>query len=406
MTDCLIVDDEADICELIEITLTKMGITSKSAGSLYEARKLLDREKFRLCLTDMKLPDGNGIDLIRFIDERFAQMPVAMITAHGNMEAAIDALKSGAFDFVQKPVDLSILRNLVDTALKIPEKMQATTSGLPPKTATSNEPVLLGSSDVMQTIRHTISKLARNQAPVHISGESGTGKEIAARMIHYQGPRAAQPFVAINCGAIPQELMESEFFGHIKGSFTGAVIDKTGLFQEAHKGTLFLDEIADLPLHMQVKLLRAIQEKKIRPVGSSREIPLDVRIISATHKNLLGQVESGQFRQDLFYRINVLDIYLPALREHSEDLEEIARFILRKICTQNQCELPEITTDALEKLIKHGFPGNVRELENILEGTLAMLEHDVIEAGDLKIHKRTQAHHETFDNEAGLENQL
>ncbi|MEW8144099.1 MAG: sigma-54 dependent transcriptional regulator, partial [Candidatus Thiodiazotropha endolucinida] len=299
----LIVDDEPDICELLEITLIRMGIDAHSVFDLAGARKILTEQSFDLCLSDMRLPDGNGIELVRYINETYPQLPVAMITAHGNMESAIEALKAGAFDFVSKPVDLEMLRKLVQQAIKLGKQKSQTPE--PDRPARGEQSPMLGNSPPMKRVRELIKKLARSQAPVYISGESGTGKELAARQVHQLGPRADHPFVAVNCGAIPQELMESELFGHKKGSFTGATGDHQGLFLNADGGTLFLDEIADLPLHMQVKLLRAIQEKQVRPVGGQQEIPVDVRIISATHKDLTELVENGEFRQDLFYRINV-----------------------------------------------------------------------------------------------------
>jgi two-component system response regulator PilR (NtrC family) len=379
MPDCLIVDDEPDICELIALTLDKMGISSKSAFSLYDARQHLERHPFRLCLTDMKLPDGNGIDLVRFTSKQFPKMPIAVITAHGNMDSAIEAMKAGAFDFMQKPVDLNNLRQLVETALKLTEKSE--TPAIPESDevyseATDQGPILIGSSVVMQEIRNKIDRLARTQAPVHISGESGTGKEVAARMIHSRGPRAKALFVPVNCGAIPPELMESEFFGHLKGSFTGAIADKKGLFQEADQGTLFLDEIADLPIPMQVKLLRAIQEKKIRPVGSSREISVDVRIISATHKKLPDLVDSGAFRKDLFYRVHVINLEMPALRDHTEDIPELIDYCFDKAGYGNNKTL---TAKAVSQIQNHSFPGNIRELENLLEASLALSDGIEIE---------------------------
>lgn len=318
----LVVDDEPAIRELLEITLERMDIACRTVADFAGACELLKRERFELCLTDMKLPDGDGLDLVCHIQRDYPNTPVAVITAHGSMETAIQALKSGAFDFVTKPVDLAVLRALVTSALRLPERHIETPSRL------------IGASKVMQKTRATIAKLARSQAPVYISGESGTGKERVARMLHEQGPRAGQPFVPVNCGAIPQELMESEFFGHKKGSFTGAVADKPGLFQIAHGGTLFLDEVAELPLHMQVKLLRAIQEKSIRPVGGQREIPVDVRILSATHRNLAVLIKEGRFRQDLFYRINVIQLDVPPLRERREDYHYLGGFYPRSPCSR------------------------------------------------------------------------
>ena len=372
----LIVDDEPDIRELLELTLGRMGIDTRSAADLAQARELLEQASFDLCLTDMRLPDGDGIDLVRHIQETRPELPVAVITAHGNMETAVEALKAGAFDFVSKPVDLQLLRKLVNSALKLAEQ-----SGRDRRTRDS----LLGDSAVMQTIRSTIAKLARSQAPVYISGESGTGKELVARLIHSKGPRADNPFVPVNCGAIPSELMESEFFGHRKGSFTGAVSDKEGLFQAADGGTLFLDEVAELPMPMQVKLLRAIQEKAVRPVGAQKEIPVDVRILSATHKNLAGLVDEGSFRQDLFYRINVIELKVPSLRQRREDIPMLAQHILARLADSTGMAVPEFSDAALEALQRYAFPGNVRELENILERAMTLSEGQAIQAGDLQL---------------------
>ncbi len=372
----LIVDDEPDIRELLEITLTRMGVDTKSASDLKQAHDLLKQQAFDLCLTDMRLPDGNGTDLVREIGTEYPQLPVAMITAHGNMESAIEALKAGAFDFVSKPVDLKMLRRLVETALRLNSEQQPADDREDedhPAAAT-----LLGKSAAMESIRNMTIKLARNQAPVYISGESGTGKELAARLIHQQGPRSKQAFVAVNCGAIPQELMESEFFGHKKGSFTGAVTDKNGLFQTADGGTLFLDEVADLPLPMQVKLLRAIQEKSIRPIGGQQEIQVDVRIISATHQDLAQMVENKEFRQDLFYRINVIELNIPPLRERQEDIPLLVKSILTKLAAENATSEPKIGRNALKKLYSYPFPGNVRQLENTLERALTMCDDGAI----------------------------
>jgi len=380
--DCLIIDDEPDIRELLEITLSRMGISTLSSGTVTEAKKLLKKRAFRLCLTDMRLPDGDGIELVKLINKDYPQTPVAMITAHGNMQSAVDALKAGAFDFVSKPVNLKVLRNIVETALKLPSADNET---LPDNNKPGDTRQLLGKSHAIEAIKAMTRKLARNQAPVYITGESGTGKELAARMIHYQGPRADKPFVAINCGAIPRELMESEFFGHVKGSFTGAIGNKQGLFQAADQGTLFLDEVADLPLTMQVKLLRAIQEKVIRPIGGTSEISVDVRIISATHKDLHQLVSQGSFREDLYYRINVIKLALPSLREHKEDIAELVDFFLEKIAQDYKMTKPTIEKDALAQLIDYQFPGNVRELENFIEGAVALCENNNITASDLKL---------------------
>ena len=373
----LIIDDEPDIRELLEITLHRMDVDTRSAEDLDQAWNLLATEDFDLCLTDMRLPDGNGIDFVRHIQQTKPEIPVAMITAHGNMESAIEALKAGAFDFVSKPVDLNILRNLVTTALKLGNK---SFEGPADKTAS-----LLGLSAAIQQSRNTISKLARSQAPVYISGESGAGKELAARLIHDTGPRSDQPFVPVNCGAIPAELMESEFFGHKKGSFTGAVSDKQGLFQAADGGTLFLDEVADLPLGMQVKLLRAIQEKAIRPIGALQEIPINVRILSATHKDLHQLTDAGQFRQDLYYRINVIELHMPSLRERPEDIPLLAEHFLRQIAHEWETEVPRLNPDAMAALQQYAFPGNVRELENILERAMTLCDGNVIQESDLRL---------------------
>ncbi len=360
----LIVDDEPDIRELLDITLGRMNINSLAAPDLGSARRLLSEQSFDLCLTDMRLPDGSGIELVELIGKQLPQLPVAVITAHGNMESAVQALKAGAFDFVSKPVDLQILRRLVQTALKLEQGDNAGQSG---RHQATSGPMLLGESPPITQIRTLIERLARSQAPVYISGESGTGKELAARLIHQQGPRSDKPFIAVNCGAIPQELMESEFFGHIKGSFTGATSDKEGLFQAADSGTLLLDEVADLPVPMQVKLLRAIQEKRVRPVGAQKEVPVDVRIISATHKDLEKLVGEGDFRQDLFYRINVIELNVPPLRERRADIPLLAERILGKIHSQAEAPKPGIQPEAMEKLCQYSYPGNVRELDDILE---------------------------------------
>ena len=373
----LIVDDEPDICELLEMTLARMEIDSVSADNLDLARTEVRRNRLDLCLTDMKLPDGSGIELVQFIQQHCPTVPVAMITAHGNMQSAIDALKAGAFDFVSKPVDLQVLRNLVTTALRLG------------KGRTASNRILIGDSAAMESTRATIAKLARSQAPVFISGESGTGKELVAHMIHEQGPRGDQPFVPVNCGAIPGELMESELFGYKKGSFTGAVSDKAGLFQAADGGTLFLDEVADLPLHMQVKLLRAIQEKSVRPVGGHSEIAVDVRILSASHRDLSAQVKDGQFRQDLYYRLHVIELQVPALRDRPEDIPQLAEHVLGRLVTQGSGPSPTLAPEALRALGAYAFPGNVRELENILERAMTLCEGETIRAEDLGLPARS-----------------
>jgi len=373
----LIVDDEADIRELLEITLLRMDVQTRTAADLQEAHSLLEHHSFDLCLTDMRLPDGDGLTLLEHIQKRFPDLPVAVITAYGSADSAVQALKAGAFDFVSKPVDLEVLRNLVHTALRISETF--------PDRDRRSRDILVGDSQPMKAIRSTIAKLARNQAPIYISGESGTGKELVARLIHDKGPRNDKPFVAVNCGAIPAELMESEFFGHKKGSFTGAVQDKLGLFQAAHQGTLFLDEVAELPLNMQVKLLRAIQERAVRPIGAQHEESVDVRILSATQEGLAQLVEEGTFRQDLYYRINVLQLPVSPLRERNEDIPQLADHILKRLATQASGPVPKLHPDALHALQHYSFPGNVRELENILERAIALCEGDKIEAVDLQL---------------------
>jgi len=354
----LIVDDEPDLLELLELTLSRMGLDTSRAENVAEAIRLLDKESFDLCLTDMRLPDGDGLRVVEHINQKGLDVPVAVITAYGSAENAVAALKAGAFDYLAKPVALEQLRALVKQALKVPEKPQPTSNYQ-----------LLGESPAMMQVRGLIERLARSQAPVFINGESGSGKEVAARMIHTGGPRAELPFIAVNCGAIPENLMESEFFGYRKGSFTGAEADRDGFFQAANGGTLFLDEVADLPLAMQVKLLRTIQEKKVRKVGSTQEEPVDVRIISATHKKLAALVESGEFRQDLYYRLHVIELAMPSLREMREDIPLIAHAILAKLSRGTPAQLDP---EALSALERYPFPGNVRELENILERGLSL----------------------------------
>lgn len=373
----LIVDDEPDIRELLEITLNRMNIQTCGAENIVQAKALLQHKALDLCLTDMKLPDGNGLELVDFIQTLRVPIPVAVITAHGNMESAILAMKKGAFDFVSKPLDLPAFKLLVSNALKL--------SDTPPAKDRRTRHLLLGESAVMQEIRSKINKLARSQAPVYISGESGSGKELVAKLIHQQSSRSDHAFVAINCGAIPPELMESEFFGHKKGSFTGAIRDKKGFFQAAEGGTLFLDEVADLPLPLQVKLLRAIQEKKIRPIGDQQEIPVDIRLLSATHRNLSDMVKEGSFRQDLYYRINVIDLHVPPLRERPGDIPGLIDHIIAKLTGVSKQDRPTLSAAALTALQRYRFPGNVRELENILERALALYDGCRIESGDLNL---------------------
>ncbi|MBK1647348.1 sigma-54-dependent transcriptional regulator [Rhabdochromatium marinum] len=376
----LLVDDEPDILDLLSITLVRMGIEAHCVGTLKAARQALTTASFDFCLTDMRLPDGDGTELVRYANLHCPDMPIAMVTAYGNMESAVAAMKAGAFDFVSKPLDLRVLRELTAAALR------AHGRGLGPSdSSTDPQARLIGQSPQILELRTLIAKLARNQAPVFISGESGTGKELAASLIHQLGPRAEQPFVPVNCGAIPSELVESELFGHRKGSFTGATTDKPGLFQSAQGGTLFLDEIADLPLPMQVKLLRAIQEKSVRPVGASQEVPVDVRIISASHVDLADAVARGAFRQDLFYRINVIDLHLPPLRERSSDIPILVEHLLPRIAAASGSPATSLDDAAMAALCAYEFPGNVRELENILERASALCESSVLNAADLRL---------------------
>ena len=373
----LIVDDEPDLCQLAEITLNRMGLNTAIANTLTDAKILLENSNFDLCLTDMNLPDGNGIELVSHIQQNYPNLPVAVITAYGNMESAVKALKAGAFDFVSKPIDLQVLRGLVNSAMQLPKTNVETTE-------TSGDDKILGNSSAVTTLRTKLNKLARSQAPVFIHGESGCGKELAAKIIHQSGARSQQPFVPVNCGAIPGELMESEFFGHKKGSFTGASQNKTGLFQAADGGTLFLDEVADLPLNMQVKLLRAIQEKSIRAIGEHQEQKVDVRILSASHKDLGALVKQGAFREDLYYRINVIELAIPALRDRAEDIPLLTDFLLSKLARQNNSSAT-ISSEAQALLKEYPFPGNIRELENILERAITLAENSRIEVSDLHL---------------------
>ncbi|TAN08675.1 MAG: sigma-54-dependent Fis family transcriptional regulator [Rhodanobacteraceae bacterium] len=375
----LVVDDERDIRELLSITLGRMDLDVDTAASVGDAKRMLGEVHYDLCFTDMRLPDGTGQELIELISHAYPDTPVAMVTAYGNVEAAVDALKAGAFDFVSKPVDIHMLRRLVQSALRAGQATEADTG------AQAAAGRLIGESQVMQDLRARIAKLARSQAPIYISGESGVGKELVARSIHELGPRATAAFVPVNCGAIPSELMESEFFGHKKGSFTGAHADKEGLFQTANGGTLFLDEVAELPLHMQVKLLRVIQEKAVRPIGGRGEVPVDVRILSATHKDLAHLTQAGKFRQDLYYRINVIELRVPPLRERAGDIVVLARHILKRLAEQAGTPAPTLQPAALKALTEYDFPGNVRELENVLERAIALCEGGVIEPPDLML---------------------
>jgi two-component system response regulator PilR (NtrC family) len=374
----LIVDDEEDLRVLMRMTLKRMNIDCYVADSLQQAHQLLKKSKFDVCLTDLNLPDGSGLQLVQTISQHYPQLPVAVITAYGSMDIAIDALKAGAFDFVSKPIEMPRLKSLIEQALKVNTQEQLVSQGI-------EDQKLLGKSPVMQQLKATLHKLARSQAPVYISGESGTGKEVAARLIHLLGPRNNGPFIPVNCGAIPSELMESEFFGHKKGSFTGATEDKVGLFQSAQGGTLFLDEVADLPLSMQVKLLRAIQEKKIRPIGTQQEISVDIRLLSATHKNLQQLVQQGMFRQDLYYRIHVIEVNMPPLRERGSDILLLANNFIEKICQEWGITQPVLSKAAQQALMQYNFPGNVRELHNVLERALTLSDGQEIQPDSLQL---------------------
>ncbi|HEX7368880.1 MAG TPA: sigma-54 dependent transcriptional regulator [Rhodanobacteraceae bacterium] len=390
----LVVDDERDIRELLTITLGRMDLDVETAANVSEAKRMLGEAHYDLCFTDMRLPDGTGQELIDLIAHEHPETPIAMITAYGNVEAAVDALKAGAFDFVSKPVDIHMLRRLVQSALRAGQAVEEAGG----EQATAGR--LVGESQVMKDVRARIAKLARSQAPIYISGESGVGKELVARSIHELGPRAAGPFVPVNCGAIPSELMESEFFGHKKGSFTGAHADKEGLFQTANGGTLFLDEVAELPLHMQVKLLRVIQEKAVRPIGGRGEVPVDVRILSATHKDLGRLTQTGHFRQDLYYRINVIELRVPPLRERTGDVAVLARHILKRLAEQGGITPPTLQPAALKALNEYPFPGNVRELENVLERAIALCENDLIEPPDLMLEPSEKRYDAPHNDEA------
>ncbi len=389
MALALVIDDEPDICELLSLTLGRMDINTETATDVAGAKSLFAKHDFDLCLTDMRLPDGDGLELVEWMQTNAPGVPVAVITAHGNIETAVQALKLGAFDFISKPLDLKHLRNIVGNALKV-------------DAADSGGSGLLGESRAIDQLRDMIDRVARSQAPVHIAGESGTGKELVARLIHDQGPRADGPFVPVNCGAIPSELMESEFFGHKKGSFTGAVSDKIGLVESAEGGTLFLDEIADLPLAMQVKLLRVIQEKTVRPVGASQEVEVDARILSATHKSLADMVKAQEFREDLYYRINVIELHVPALRDRGDDVLVLADHIMQKLGAK-----AELDDSAKQALLRYDFPGNVRELENMLERAVTLCATGVITEDDLHMRgDRSQGTQATAAVAGDLDNQV
>ena len=371
----LIIDDEQDLLSLLSITLRRMGVESIKAGNVAEAKSQLDRKSFDLRLTDLRLPDGSGMEIVKYIQENYGDTPVAVITAFGDPKTAVEALKLGAFDYIAKPIEVEQLQAIIESSIRLSDTSSQTESSR----------TLLGESEEMNKIRALINKVARNQAPVHIHGETGTGKELIARLIHENGPRASNPFVAVNCGAIPSELMESEFFGHKKGSFTGAFADKKGLFEAANGGTLFLDEIAELPQDLQVKLLRTIQEKTVRPVGEVSERAIDVRLISATHKDLQDMIEKDQFREDLYYRVNVIPISAPSLRERPADIPILAEHFVNLISDKIGVKAPGMTKEALKMLTNHKFPGNVRELENLLERTLALHEGEFIDVDDIDL---------------------
>ena len=396
----LIVDDEPDLCELLGITLARMDVDSEAVHDLSAARGTLQKKPFDLCLTDMRLPDGDGLELVEWMQDHAPEIPVAVITAHGNVEAAVRALKLGAFDFVSKPLDIADLRKLVAQALRLGPQREAKAAG--------DQMGLLGSSPAMDRLRDMIARVARSQAPVHISGESGTGKELVARLIHESGSRREAPFVPVNCGAIPSELMESELFGHRKGSFTGAVADKPGLVQAAEGGTLFLDEVADLPLPMQVKLLRLIQEKTVRPVGDQKEQPVDVRILSATHRDLGELVAAGRFREDLYYRLNVIELRVPPLRERREDIPQLAEALLERLSGRADVPVPGLSRDAAARLQGYSYPGNVRELENVLERAVTLCGGDMIGPDDIQLRAgpQDQVEEGAVGAPAGLEGAL
>jgi two-component system, NtrC family, response regulator PilR len=382
-SNVLVIDDEADIRELLGMTLKRMGLETHCVASTAEAFALLAKNSYDLCLTDMRLPDGDGLAVVDHVSKHHPSLPVAVITAHGSTENAVAALKAGAFDYLAKPVSLDQLRSLVRTALRLPQPAQRRVPG-EEEAAAPGQALLIGDSAPMQAVRVMIDRLARTQAPIHISGESGSGKELAARLIHVQGPRSDGPFIPVNCGALPENLMESEFFGYRKGAFTGAAADREGFFQAADGGTLFLDEVAELPLPMQVKLLRAIQEKKVRKVGATSEEGADTRIISATHRSLAREVEQGRFRQDLYYRLNVIELKMPALRDMREDIALLAAAIVKRQAGAAGKPL-QLSAAALERLRSYDFPGNVRELENVLERALALSAGGEIQADDLQL---------------------
>jgi len=380
MSHILIVDDEPDILELLAITIRRLHLTPVSAANITEAKELLSSQSFQLCLTDMRLPDGSGMELISHIQQQYSDLPVVMLTAYGSMDVAIEAMKTGAFDFLSKPVELDKLRSIIQNAIRLDEQKETSQESI-------QVPGIIGQSQAIERLNGQIYKVSRSHAPVFIHGESGTGKELVARAIHNLGPRNEQPFIAVNCGAIPSDLMESEFFGHKKGAFTGANANKEGFFQAAHGGTLFLDEVADLPLSMQVKLLRAIQENLVRPVGSETEMPVDVRILSASHKDLQLEVDDKNFREDLFYRLDVINLQVPSLRERLDDVPLLCEHILQHFAQSLQRPQTQLSQSAQNHLQQYHFPGNVRELENILQRAVTLIDGPQIEVGDLHLKK-------------------
>jgi two-component system, NtrC family, response regulator PilR len=385
----LIVDDEADIRELLVLTLMRMGVEADTAATVEHAFARLSERTYDLCLTDMRLPDGDGLMILKHIAENYGNTPVAVITAFGSTDNAVAALKEGAFDYIAKPIQLKQLREVITSAMNLPksldrpERSKRAGGGDKLTNIADGGPRLIGESQPIVRARDMIGKLARSQAPVYIAGESGTGKEVAARLIHSGSARRDANFVAVNCGAIPENLMESEFFGYKKGAFTGADAEKDGFLHAADGGTLFLDEVGDLPILMQVKLLRVIQEKKVRKLGDTAELPVDFRIISATHKNLVDKVAAGEFRQDLFYRLNVIELKMPSLREIPEDVPLMVKLVLERLSQQSGVPLPQLGDDAMNALISYDYPGNVRELENILERSLALCDGKLIREADL-----------------------
>ena len=384
----LVVDDEPDLLTLYELTLLREGLEVETASTVAQAREMLQARVFRAVISDMRLPDGTGLDLLRWLEESGRPEKVIVVTAYGSPENAVTALKAGAFDYLTKPVDLRQFRAVVAAAL-------GRTLATPPPPPTDAAPAdlrgdplrrLVGASDAMTHVRGLVEKVARSMAPVLVQGESGTGKELVARAIHDVSARAGQPFVAVNCGAIPENLLESEFFGVRKGAFTGANADRDGFFQAANGGTLFLDEIGDLPFAMQSKLLRAIQERAVRAIGATTEQTLNVRIVSATHKDLAAEVQAGRFRQDLFYRLNVIDIKVPPLRDRLVDLPAIADALLARLAREaGVSPAPRLASDARALLARYAFPGNVRELENLLHRAVALSEGETIRPHDLAL---------------------